>query len=87
VLVNTKGQPWRTGFGSSWETRREARRAMRRLHFHDLRGTAATRFYRGGLSIREIAEIMTWSEDYVRSPDRPLREEGRAAAGPDSAHG
>ena len=31
--------------------------ADRDLHFHDLRGTAATRFYIAGLSKRVIAEI------------------------------
>lgn len=35
------------------------------LHFHDLRGTAATRFYVAGLSEREIAEIMGWEEESV----------------------
>lgn len=64
VLVTTEGRPWRTGFGSSWGKACE-RAKIEALHFHDLRGTAATRFYRGGLSIREIAGIMTWSEDYV----------------------
>jgi len=37
----------------------------RDLHFHDLRGTAATKFYIAGLSIRVIAEILAWSEDQV----------------------
>ena len=36
------------------------------LHFHDLRGTAATKFYVAGLSEREIAEIMGWEEESVR---------------------
>lgn len=66
VLVTTKGRPWRTGFGSSWGDACD-KAGIEELHFHDLRGTAATRFYRGGLSIREIAEIMTWSEDYVEA--------------------
>jgi integrase len=30
------------------------------LHFHDLRGTAATRFYVAGLPERVIAEILGW---------------------------
>lgn len=66
VLVTTEGRPWRTGFGSSWGKACD-KAGIGSLHFHDLRGTAATRFYRGGLSIREIAEIMTWSEDYVET--------------------
>ena len=39
--------------------------ADRDLHFHDLRGTAATRFYVAGLSERAIAEIMGWEEQHV----------------------
>ena len=35
------------------------------MHFHDLRGTAAFKFYTAGLSIRVIAEILAWSEDQV----------------------
>ena len=42
----------------------------RDLHFHDLRGTAATKFYIAGLSIRVIAEILAWSEDQVEQ-DHP----------------
>jgi len=48
------------------------------LHFHDLRGTAATKFYIAGLSIRVIAEILAWSEDQVERIIR--RYVGRAAA-------
>src|SRR4051794_12472626 len=48
------------------------------LHFHDLRGTAATRFYTAGLSERAIAEIMGWEEEHVAKIIR--RYVGRAAA-------
>jgi hypothetical protein len=37
----------------------------RNLHFHDLRGTAVTRFYIANLPVRAIAEIMAWEEDHV----------------------
>ena len=63
VLTNTDGKPWRTGFGSSFGKAKA--KAGINLHFHDLRGTAATRFFLGDISIREIAEIMGWSEDQV----------------------
>ena len=33
--------------------------------FHDLRGTAATKFYAAGLPLRVIAEILGWSESNV----------------------
>jgi len=35
------------------------------LHFHDLRGTAATRFYIARVPERAIAEIMGWEEEHV----------------------
>jgi len=37
----------------------------RKLHFHDLRGTAATKFYLARLPVRVIAEIMAWDEESV----------------------
>jgi integrase len=52
--------------------------ADRDLHFHDLRGTAATRFYNAGLSVRVIGEIMGWEEDHVARIIR--RYVGRSAA-------
>lgn len=48
------------------------------LHFHDLRGTAATRFYIAGLKIRVIAEILAWEEGRVEKIIR--RYVGRQAA-------
>ncbi len=50
--------------------------AERDLHFHDTRGTAATNFYRAGLSPREITEILGWSEDKVeRLIDRYVKRD------------
>jgi hypothetical protein len=49
-----------------------------KLHFHDLRGTAATKFYIAKLDMRVIAEILGWEEDYVSKIIR--RYVGRAAA-------
>lgn len=65
VLVNTSGERWRSGFGSSWGAALE--RAGIDKHFHDLRGNAATRFYVAGYTIREIAQIMCWTEDAVEA--------------------
>jgi integrase len=67
VLTSSKRRPWTAdGFGSSFNTaKHDAGLAERDLHFHDLRGTAATKFYIAGLSIRVIAEILAWSEDQV----------------------
>lgn len=67
VLSNSNGASWTTdGFGSSFnKAKKSAGLASRDLHFHDLRGTAATTFYQAGLSKRVIAEILGWEEDHV----------------------
>jgi hypothetical protein len=64
ILVNSDGHPWRTGFASSFGKAKK-KAGLTGLHFHDLRGTAATRYFLGDISIREIAEICGWSEDQV----------------------
>ena len=50
----------------------------RDLRFHDLRSTAATRFYTSGLPERVVAEIMGWEEEHVSKIIR--RYVGRNAA-------
>jgi integrase len=67
VLTSSKRRPWTAdGFGSSFNTaKHEAGIAEKDLHFHDLRGTAATKFYNADLPIRVIAEILAWSEDQM----------------------
>lgn len=66
VLTNSRDhRPWK-GFSSSFTGAMEdAKMQDRDLHFYDLRGTAATRFYLAGLSERVIAEIMGWEEETV----------------------
>jgi integrase len=80
VLTNSRRRTWTgNGFGTAFN-RAKARAGMsdRDLHFHDLRGTAATRFYTADLKQREIAEIMGWEEEHV---DRIIRRYvGRTAA-------
>jgi integrase len=58
ILTNHRGHPWKPNSLASAFIRAKASAGMadRDLHFHDLRGTAATRFYIAGLSIRVIAE-------------------------------
>jgi integrase len=67
ILTNSRHHPWRRdGFGSSFNKAKiAAGMTDTDLHFHDLRGTAATRFYVAGLSERVIAEIMGWEEEHV----------------------
>jgi len=80
VLTSSRHRPWTgDGFGSSFNKAKiDAGMKDRDLHFHDLRGTAATRFYVAGLSERVIAEIMGWEEEYVAKIIR--RYVGRSAA-------
>ena len=66
VLTNTDGRPWRSGFGSSWnKAMTKAFGEDGNLHFHDARGSFATKAYLADFGIREIAELLAWSEDKV----------------------
>jgi integrase len=65
ILTSSKGRPWAyDGFGVMFNIAKRAA-GIDGLHFHDLRGTAATRFYTAGLPERVIAEIMGWEEKSV----------------------
>jgi integrase len=67
VLTNSRGRPWLTSSFSTLfiRAKQAADMADADLHFHDLRGTAATRFYLARLDERTIAEIMGWQEASV----------------------
>lgn len=66
VLTNEKGRPWKEGpNGTGFREARAAALPGRDLHFHDLRGTFATRAHMAGLSNREIAELLGWEEARV----------------------
>jgi integrase len=67
VLTNSRGRPWTgDGLGSSFNKAKiKAGLDERKLHFHDLRGTAATKFYVAEIKVRAIAEILGWSEGQV----------------------
>jgi integrase len=67
VLTNSQRKPWKADAIGNAVRRAKATAKWdnKDLHLHDLRGTAATKFYVAGLSIRVIAEIMGWSEDAV----------------------
>jgi len=78
VLVNSDGRPWKVGAFATGFVRVKRKAGLGDLHFHDLRGTAATKFYLANLSNREIAEILGWQEEQV---DRIIRRYvGRTAA-------
>jgi integrase len=80
VLTTTRGKPWTTSGLSTAVQRAKAAAPWdaKDLHFHDLRGTAATKFYVAGLSVRVVAEIMGWEEETVEKIIR--RYVGRGAA-------
>jgi integrase len=80
ILTSTKKQPWKQdGFNTMfWRAKEKANMLDRDLHFHDLRGTAATKFYIAGLSVRVIAEVMAWEEATVEKIIR--RYVGRQSA-------
>lgn len=70
VLTNGLRRPWSvSGLGHKFGEARDAAAATRpelkKLRFHDLRGTAATRFVRAGLSYPQVAMIMGWDEKSV----------------------
>jgi integrase len=80
ILTSSRGRPW-TASGLATAVQRAKAAAKweeRDLHFHDPRGTAATRFYVAGLKPREIAEVLGWAEDHVEKIIR--RYVGRNAA-------
>lgn len=80
ILTSSRRRPWTAdGFGSSFNKAKiDADMSEQDLHFNDLRGTAATKFYIAGFSMREIAETLAWEEESVEKIIR--RYVGRAAA-------
>ena len=80
ILSNSQARPWTVnGFQTAMQRAKDhAKMRDANLHFHDLRGTAATKFYIAGISTRVIAEMLAWSEDEVERIIR--RYVGRAAA-------
>lgn len=67
ILTSSRRRPWTAdGFGSSFNKAKiDAEMSERDLHFNDLRGTAATKFYIAGFNMREIAETLAWEETSV----------------------
>lgn len=80
ILSSSRRRPWTAdGFGSSFNKAKiDAGMTERDLHFNYLRGTAATKFYIAGFSMREIAETLAWEEESVEKIIR--RYVGRTAA-------
>jgi len=72
ILTNVHRRPWTAnGFGTAFNRAKIAAGMDERdLHFHDLRGTAVTKFYIINIPERVIAEIMAW-EERARRQDHP----------------
>jgi integrase len=86
VFVNGKGEPWR-GDGFSTGFRRAKIKASARFpnlgekRFKDLRGTAATYFYRRGLKDAEVAEILGWTAETCKEIRKEYVTDAARAAG------
>lgn len=62
VFPNSRGKPWAKGFCTSWGNAKK--KAGIDKHFHDLRGTAATKLH-GIFSNADIALILGWEQSRV----------------------
>jgi hypothetical protein len=79
VLTSSKG-PWqKDGLGSTWA--KAAKAAGVEKHFHDLRGTAVTRFCQVPLTDEEVADIMGWEPNKVRAIRKRYVDRERIAEG------
>lgn len=65
ILTNSRGKPWSVDGFKTMFGKAKAAAGLTGLHFHDLRGTAATRLFLAGSPKRDIATIMGWSEAAV----------------------
>jgi integrase len=65
IVTNTRGQPWtEDGLKTMWGRARDAS-GVEKKHFHDLRGTAATKLCLAGLNDNQIAAIIGWKPKRV----------------------
>lgn len=65
IVTNTKGHPWtEDGLKTMWGRAME-KSGVRGKHFHDLRGTAATKLCLVGLNDNQIAAIIGWKPGRV----------------------
>jgi integrase len=64
VLNTERGEPWRTGFGSSWNKLLK-RAGIEGKTFHDFRGSGATKLYEAGMSMDDIILLLGWSKKHA----------------------
>ena len=66
ILTSSRGLPWtEAGLSSAFQKAKRAA-GITGLRFHDLRGTAATKLMKAGLSLEDLATILGWSVETVR---------------------
>ena len=65
VLTHSGGRPWRSAESLGNAFTKAKNKAGFAMHFHDLRGSAATKFFLAGLSENLIADIMGWEPEHV----------------------
>lgn len=67
ILTSSTGRPWNdSGLRSSFH-RAKARAGITDRTWHDFRGTAVTRLYGTGLTLRDLARIFAWSENRIEA--------------------
>lgn len=67
VLTSSTGRPWDdSGLRSSFH-RAKKRAKISGLTWHDFRGTAVTRLYNSGLTLRDLSRIFGWSETQIEA--------------------
>jgi integrase len=67
VLTSSFGEAWSFSGLQTAMQRRKAEVGIKGLRWHDLRGTAATRLIRAGLSVDDVAVILGWDRKQVEA--------------------
>ena len=68
ILTNAYGKPWSlSGLSHAFGEARDKAGLGGKLVFHDLRGTAATRFIASGLSYAQAGAVLGWDEKRVEA--------------------
>lgn len=81
VLVHSRGEPWTEWGLQTAMQRAKVKAGIKGLRFHDLRGTAATNFIRGGLTPQDVAGILGWETKRVKTIARRYVTSEAVAAG------
>lgn len=81
ILTHSHARAWtKSGLDTAFAKARDAAGFKGKLVFHDLRGTAATRFVAAGLSYAQTGAILGWDEEYVEAIARKYVDRGAVVA-------